>query len=180
VARMKTRVVTQLSGGDAPQGVAVTSSGDAQRAIQLLRGGANEALLLTGRAGVPRQLCIHWIDDAVRGATLAVAASLLRHLPGEAICVAASSSGRRDARQANLRALIDAHSEARAAHALETRTELLAGELPQVLTDYLATLELPMLVLGATHLDHFGPLLTAVLQHNPDVPLLLVYRERTP
>src|SRR5690606_5139084 len=42
VARMKTRVATQLPGGDAPQGVAVTRSGDAQRAIQLLRGGANE------------------------------------------------------------------------------------------------------------------------------------------
>ena len=38
-----------------------------------------------------------------------------------------------------------AHAEARAAHALETRTELLAGELPQALTAYLATLELPLL-----------------------------------
>jgi sulfate transport system ATP-binding protein len=178
VTRMKTRVSPQPVGDEASQGVAVTSADDPLRAIALLRGGANEALLLTGRAELPRNLCIHWADDGARGATLAVAASLLRHLPSEAICVAARDGGRHN-RQAGLRALIDAHSEARAVHALETRTELLSGDLPQALIDYLAKLELPMLVLGTTDLERAGPLLAAILQHNPDVPVLLVYRERS-
>jgi sulfate transport system ATP-binding protein len=177
-ARMKTRVAAHRTDTDAPQGVAVTSASDPLQAIALLRSGANEALLLTGRAELPRHLCIHWTDAGVRSATMAVAASLLRHLPAEAICVAASTSMRRDAqRQAGLRALIDAHAEARAAHALETRTELLAGELPQALNSYLATLELPMLVLGTADLERAGALLGSILQHNPQVPALLVYRE---
>jgi sulfate transport system ATP-binding protein len=178
VARMKTRVATLQPGDEAPSGVAVTSAGDPLDAIELLRAGANEALLLTGRAELPRHLCIHWVDEGARPAALAVAASLLRHLPAEAICVAAHGGNRRDVRQARLRALIDAHSEARAVHALETRTELLPGELPQALNDYLATLELPMLVLGTTDLARAGPVLGSLLQHNPQVPVLLVYRER--
>lgn len=179
--RMKTRVAVHRTDTGAAQGVAVTSAADPPQAIALLRAGANEALLLTGRAELPRHLCIHWTDAEVRSATMAVAASLLRHLPAEAICVAASTGMRRDAhRQAGLRALIDAHAEARAAHALETRTELLAGELPQALNSYLSTLELPMLVLGTADLERAGTLLGSILQHNPQVPVLLVYRERAP
>jgi sulfate transport system ATP-binding protein len=179
VTRMKTRVSRQLVDEDAVQGVAVTAAADPLRAIALLRAGANEALLLTGRAELPRHLCIHWVDDGARAATLAVAASLLRHLPSEAICVAARpAGGRRDSRQAGMRALIDAHSEARAVHALETRTELLSGELPRALNEYLTKLEFPLLVLGTTDLERAGPLLSAILQHNPQVPVLLVYRER--
>jgi sulfate transport system ATP-binding protein len=177
-ARMKTRVVTQLTGDAAPQGVAVTDARDPLRAIELLRAGANEAMLLTGRPELPQHLCIHWVDERARSATLAVAASLLRHLPSDAICVAGRSGGR-DARQASLRALIDAHSEARAVHALETRTELLNGELPKSLNDYLATLDLPMLVLGTSNLEHAGPLLGSLLENNPQLPVLIVYRERS-
>jgi hypothetical protein len=92
--------------------------------------------------------------------------------------VAARGGGPRATRQIGLRALIDAHSEARAAHALETRTELLTGELPQALNSYLATLELPMLVLGTTDLERVCALLGSIVQHNPQVPVLLVYRER--
>jgi sulfate transport system ATP-binding protein len=176
VARMKTRVAWQPP-GSAPQGVVVADAADAARAIELLRAGANEALLLTGRAGLPRRLCIHWTDDATRGPTLAVAASLLRHLPGEAICVAASGGAKREARQVALRALIDAHAEARATHALETRTEVLTGEWPAALQDYLASLELPLLVLGTSCLDRAAGVLEAVRRHNPDVPVMLVYRE---
>ena len=42
------------------------------------------------------QICIHWLDDAVRHATLAVAASLLRHLPAEAVCYAIAPDARRE------------------------------------------------------------------------------------
>ncbi len=184
-ARMKTRVATRAGGDEtAPQsaapGVAVLATGaDAPARVgQLLRAGANEVLLLTGRAELPRQLCIYWMDNAARGATLAVAASLLRHLPAEAICVSAAPAARRDARRAAaLRALLDARSEARAAHALETRTELLAGEMPQALTDYLASLDTPLLVLGASNAAQATEMLEGILRKLPDVPVLLVYRE---
>ena len=63
------------------------------------------------------------------------------------------------------------------AHALETRTELLQGEMPQALTAYLAELETPLLVLGASHLEPAAALLTAIRTENPQVPVLLVYRE---
>jgi len=135
-------------------------------------------LVLTGRAELPRQICIYWMDGAARGATLAVAASLLRHLPAEAICVNVAPAARRDARRAvALRALLDARSEARAAHALDTRTELLAGEMPQALTEYVTTLDTALLVLGASNAAQATALLARSMQALPSVPVLLVYRE---
>jgi hypothetical protein len=107
-----------------------------------------------------------------------VAASLLRHLPAEAICVSVAPAARRDSRRASaLRALLDARSEARAAHALETRTELLVGEMPQTLKDYIATLDQPLLVLGTSHAPQAIELLEGILRKLPEVPVLLVYRE---
>src|SRR5690606_37166469 len=67
--RMKTRVVTHLGGGEVTQGVAVASASDPAAAIALLRADANEALLLTGSEELPRQLCIHWLQDGARSAT---------------------------------------------------------------------------------------------------------------
>jgi hypothetical protein len=184
-ARMKTRVTTQSFDGapvarHAANGVAVIAAGPAapQRASQLVRAGSNEVLLLTGRSEAPRQICIYWMDDAARHGTLAVAASLLRHLPAEAICVAAAPTQRRDSRRAAaLRALLDARSEARAAHALDTRTELLPGEMPDGLLDYLPTLDLPLLVLGASNVDAAAALLDSLSVRAHDVPVLLVFRE---
>jgi sulfate/thiosulfate transport system ATP-binding protein len=182
--RMKTRVAEHTCVGDtgphATPGVAVIATGaDAPARIgKLLHAGANEVLLLTGRTELPRQICIYWMDDAARGATLAVAASLLRHLPAEAICVNAAPTAKRDARRAAaLRALLDARSEARAAHALETRTELLAGDMPQALNDYLGSLDTPLLVLGASNAAHATELLEGTLRKLPAMPVLLVYRE---
>ncbi len=136
-ARMKTRVATCTGApGCSPTampGVAVTAAApDAPaRAAELLRTGANEVLLLNAVTDVPQQICMYWLDEAARHATLAVAASLLRHLPAEAVCIATAPFGRRDPRRGQaLRALLDARSEARAAHALETRTELVPGEAP--------------------------------------------------
>jgi hypothetical protein len=173
-SRMKTRVSSASAcRNDSPGGVAVTAAGDLLRAVELLRAGANEALLLTGREHLPRNICIHWTSTAARGATLAVAASLLRHLPASAICVTAGDGG---GRQAGLRELLDAHAEARAAHALETRTELLDGRQPEALTQYLATVDMPLLVLGSTDLDHVAALAGAVLRKAPETPVLLVYR----
>ena len=182
--RMKTRVATCADAADgAPNtrpGVAVIDGGEgaAQRAVQLLRAGANEVLLLSPTTALPEQICMFWLDDAARHATMAVAASLLRHLPAEAVCVATAPTGRRDARRANaLRALLDARSEARAAHALETRTELVPGEGPGAVGEYLAGLSAPLLVLGTADTATAEPTLASLLARRPDMPVLVVYRE---
>ena len=182
--RMKTRVATCADASDgapnARPGVAVIegSDGAALRAVQLLRAGANEVLLLSPSTTLPEQICMFWLDDAARHATMAVTASLLRHLPAEAVCVATAPAGRRDAKRANaLRALLDARSEARAAHALETRTELVPGEGPQALGEYLAGLSAPLLVLGTADITTAESALGALLARRPGMPVLVVYRE---
>jgi sulfate/thiosulfate transport system ATP-binding protein len=182
-ARMKTRVATRAGGIDTRSpaaGVAVLATGAdaATLAGGHLRAGANEVLLLTGRADLPRQICIFWMQDSARGATLAVAASLLRHLPAEAICVSAAPAARRDSRRAAaLRALLDARSEARAAHALETRTELVTGAMPQALVAWLGSLDTPLLVLGASDITRAVDMLADIQRALPGMPVLLVYRE---
>jgi len=182
--RMKTRVATCADANEgapnARPGVAVIegSEGAAARVAQLLRAGANEVLLLSPTTALPEQICMYWLDDAARHATMAVTASLLRHLPAEAVCIATAPAGRRDARRANaLRALLDARSEARAAHALETRTELVPGEGPGAVGEYLAGLSAPLLVLGAADIAAAETTLRALLARRPGMPVLVVYRE---
>jgi len=91
--RMKTRISVrcepQLGGGEARPGadapfvgatVIAATAGAAQRAEWLLQNGASEVLVLPAQAAAPQRVLIHWLDEAARGATLAVAASVLRHL----------------------------------------------------------------------------------------------------
>ena len=44
--------------------------------------GAGEVLVLPSNATAPQRVLIHWVDEAARRATLAVSASLLRHVHG--------------------------------------------------------------------------------------------------
>jgi sulfate transport system ATP-binding protein len=179
--RMKTRVHVPSPGDEhATAGVAVLrfDTTAPARAAALLDAGANELLLLSDQQTIPRQICIYWTGSAARAGTLAVAASLLRHIPAEAICVAGAPAARRDPRRAAaLRALLDARSEARAAHALETRTELLADDTPTALADYLAGLDTPLLVLGTVNADDAATLLAQCNARLPLMPVLVVYRE---
>jgi len=183
-ARMKTRVATCTGApGCTPAampGVAVTAADNgAAHAAELLRTGANEVLLLQTSTDVPQQVCMYWMDEAARHATLAVAASLLRHLPAEAVCIAIAPAGRRDPRRGQaLRALLDARSEARAAHALDTRTELVPGDSPEALGDYLAAQAAPLLVLGAADITAAQRALEHLAARLPALPVMLVYRER--
>ncbi len=97
-ARMKTRIAIrtepQLGAAQAAPadpapfvGATVVSCEPhaAQRAEWLLRHGAGEVLVLPANAAVPQRVLIQWLDPAVREATLAVSASVLRHLPAEAV-----------------------------------------------------------------------------------------------
>jgi sulfate transport system ATP-binding protein len=185
-ARMKTRVATCADAASAGSELAITPgvaviTADAtapERAAQLLRAGANEVLLLNADTALPQQVCMYWMDDAARHATLAVAASLLRHLPAEALCIATAPAGRRDPLRAQaLRALLDARSEARAAHALDTRTELVPGEGPAAVAQFLSGLPAPLLVLGASDTAAAQAALTRLRERLPAMPVMLVYRE---
>jgi hypothetical protein len=180
---MKTRVAVHLLEDTAEQrapaaGVAAIASGPGAGALAatLLGRGANEVLVLPAAAALPRHICIHWMGDGVRHATLAVAASLLRHLPAEAICYAVAPEARRDQRPAALRALLDARSEAKAAHGLEVRTELLSGTGPAALLAQLTKLEAPMLVLGVTRIEDISGPFASLVNGAAAVPVLVVYR----
>ena len=70
-------------------------------------------------------MLIHWEDETARPGTLAVSASLLRHVHAEAIYVDVLPENTPNAqRPGGMRALLDARSEAQAVHGLEMRTEL--------------------------------------------------------
>jgi sulfate/thiosulfate transport system ATP-binding protein len=153
----------------------------------LIDRGASEVLLLPQHQLKPQRVLIHWTDDSVRRATLAVAASVLRHVPAEAIYLGIlPSSTPEDQRPAGMRELLDARSEALAMHGLDIRTELrygdVADELLRQLTtvtnpdDESATLPQQMLILGISDpvqlTREFGHLLQAAQQSS----MLIVFR----
>src|SRR5262249_36774237 len=100
VARMKTRVAVRiepaLGHADQPcelQGeffgtTVIAGEGDNVRGAEwLLRRGVKDLLVLPSHAAPPQRVLIHWMGDAARSATLAVSASVLRHVPAEAVYV---------------------------------------------------------------------------------------------
>jgi ABC-type Fe3+/spermidine/putrescine transport system ATPase subunit len=148
----------------------------AQRAEWLLKHGAGEVLVLPNQAAVPQRVLIHWMDEAVRSATLAVSASVLRHVPAEAVYVSILPEGKRTARRAQgWGALLDARSEAQAVHGLEMRTELRFGEVAQELARQLAEAPAQMLILGVTALARFAERFSPLLDGGR-WPVLIVYR----
>jgi hypothetical protein len=182
--RMKTRVglraIDGLAGTPAPfAGVAAIAGGpDAASTVEwLLRHGASEVLVLPRNAPSPTRVIIHWTDEAARRATLAVAASLLRHVSAEAVYLGIVPEGRPGAqRPAPMRALLDARSEAQQTHGLEMRTELAIGETVTELTRNLSTGSAQMLVLGITDITQAGSAYRSLLAAQPGWPVLIVYR----
>jgi sulfate transport system ATP-binding protein len=182
--RMKTRVglraIDGLTGTPAPfAGVAAIAGGDEAGATVewLLRHGAGEVLVLPHNAPNPTRVFIHWTDEAVRRATLAVAASLLRHVSAEAVYLGIVPEAARAAgRAAPMRQLLDARSEAHADHHFEMRTELAIGETVAELTRNLSTGAAQMLVLGISDLTHAASAYRSLLAAQPGWPVLIVYR----
>ena len=74
-----------------------------------------------------------------------------------------------------LRALLDARSEAQAAHGLEMRTELRFGESAAELSARLAEAPAQMLIIGVAELRHFGERFPALLD-GARWPVLIVQR----
>jgi len=182
--RMKTRVglraIDGLTGTPAPfAGVAAIAAGDdAARTVEwMLRHGASEVLVLPRNAPSPTRVFIHWTDEAARRATLAVAASLLRHVSAEAVYLGIVPDSRPGSgRPAPMRALLNARSEAQQSHGLEMRTELAIGETVTELTRNLSAAAAQMLVLGITDITQAGTAYRSLLAAQPGWPVLLVYR----
>jgi sulfate transport system ATP-binding protein len=189
-ARMKTRVTTRVEPAlgehprRAPQapfaGVSViTGTPDAaERAAWLLNNGAAEVLVLPRECPPPQRVLIHWGDDAARRGTLAVAASLLRHVPAEAVYVGILPAGLPDSQRPHgVRELLDARSEAQGVHGLEMRTELRFGAPADELARRLAESPDQMLILGIANLDDLRKRYAQVFanQTSPK-PLIIVYR----
>ena len=182
--RMKTRVGIRAIDGlqDTPApfaGVAAITAGDkaADTVEWLLRNGAAEVLVLPRQAPSPARVYIHWTDEAVRRATLAVSASLLRHVSAEAVYLGIVPEGTQGTgRAAPMRQLLDARSEAQSVHGLEMRTELAIGETVAELTRNLSTGTSQMLVLGISDVHQAGTAYRSLLAAQPGWPVLIVYR----
>jgi hypothetical protein len=185
--RIRTRVEPMLDGAPAPREAAaallgttvIAAHGDvASDAQRLLDRGVEEVLILPDQAALPGRVLIHWTDDAARRATLAVSASVLRHLAAEAIYIDVLPERTPAAeRSFGIRALLDARSEARAAHGLEIRTELRFGVPAQALAQRLEESPGNMLIIGIASARQLSSELSALLA-NPRWPVLLVHRER--
>jgi len=188
-ARMKTRIGERAEPelgvpGAACQGEAdfvgttvLAAQPDApQRAAWLLARGAQDLLVLPENAATPHRVLIHWVGEAARTATLAVSASVLRHLPAEAVYVGIFPGQPPGAPpQHGLRELLDARSEAQRAHGLEMRTELGFGDTERELARRLAAAPAQMLILGVSELTRFAERFGALLAGG--WPVLIVHRE---
>jgi hypothetical protein len=188
--RMKTRIATRVepalaatntakSSKTAISGVAVIAAQPnvASQSAWLLSNGAAEVLVLPAQMAPPQRVLIHWADDVARRPTLAVAASLLRHVAAEAVYVGILPQGAADAlRPIGVRTLLDARSEAQAVHGLEMRTELRFGAAADELLRQLGESPDQMLILGLSDLaalhGELAPLFTVPISH----PLMIVYR----
>jgi hypothetical protein len=133
---------------------------------------------LSVNASSPQRVLIHWADEAACVATLAVSASLLRHVSAEAVYLDVKPENTAATeRPQGMRALLDARSEAQAVHGLEMRTELHYGDAISELVRRLGEPSDQLLILGVSQIaglaQRFGELLAAI----PHAPLLVVYRE---
>jgi sulfate transport system ATP-binding protein len=188
-ARMKTRIAVRseprLGVADAaPTGgarfvgatVIASAAGAAQRAAWLLERGAGEVLVLPAHSAGPQRVLIHWLGEAARGPTLAVSASVLRHVLAEAVYVGILPEATRPAgRPRGLRALLDARSEAQSLHGLEMRTELRFGEVAHELARRLGEATGQMLIVGLTDLERFAERFGTLLDAGR-WPVLIVHR----
>jgi hypothetical protein len=178
--RMRTRVSARATDAQTSiSGAAVIAAapGAVDKIEWLLAHGAEEVLVLPEGAAPPQRVLIHWADDAARSMTLAVAASLLRHVAAEGIYVGILPTGTPDnLRPQGMRALLDARSEAQAVHGLEMRTELLFGDPAEELARRLAEAPNQLLILGISEITELAARFGALLAADARSPLLIVYR----
>jgi hypothetical protein len=123
---------------------------------------------------------IHTLDAESRRATLAVAASLLRHVAAEAIYLGIQPAiSLETERAARMRELLDARSIALSEYGLDMRTELRPGDAAEELQRELAAYEQSMLVLGASNPERIEwTWLSTLLEGTPSRAVLIVNAAR--
>jgi sulfate/thiosulfate transport system ATP-binding protein len=190
-SRMRTRIrrhVEPLLGASAPSRdntaplpgttVIAARADVASDAKWLLDRGVEEILILPEHAPSPQRVLIHWMSESARSSTLAVSASVLRHLAAEAIYIDVLPEHTPAAeRSSGIRSLLDARSEARTAHGLEIRTEMRFGAAAHALEQRLDESPGQMLIVGIASTAQLTNGLAALLA-GPRWPVLLVHRER--
>jgi hypothetical protein len=126
-----------------------TGPGSAQSVAWQLEHGAEQLLCLPDGAPLPGHVVIVAAAAEARSRTFAVAASLLRHVPAEAVYLSIHTTDTTQSDRAEaMRALLDARSAALADHGLDMRTEIRLGDpVPELLRELLAR-EPAMLVVG--------------------------------
>jgi sulfate transport system ATP-binding protein len=182
-ARMQTRVGRRATFGErAPPGMPViaTGAGSAEAARWQLRHGASQLLCVPPTGALPTQVLIHALDAQSRSATLAVAASLLRHVAAEAVYLGIHGADALEGeRAACTRDLLDARSVALHEHGLDMRTELRTGDAEAELQKELANSEHAMLVIGTSDPDRLRwDWLAGVLEGATARPVLVVNASR--
>jgi sulfate transport system ATP-binding protein len=182
-SRMQTRVATRIGRFErAPPGMPAiaTGSGAAASAEWHLTHGAVQLLCVPPATPLPNHVVIHALDADAQRATLAVAASLLRHVAAEAtyLGIQPVTSGESE-RAAYMRDLLDARSVALADHGLDMRTELRPGTVATELQKELEAYDRSMLVLGTSSPAAIhGDWLKSLLESNPARPVLIVNSAR--
>jgi hypothetical protein len=131
-------------------------------------------LCLPEDATAPGRVIVHFAGQVARRATLAVTASLLRHVPAEAVFLGILPSGSPErTRTAGLRQLLDVRSEAQAGHGLDVRTELRLGDRIEELLRELEGQPGQMLILGLPEPGLLPESFEALLTQLPGWPVLL-------
>jgi sulfate transport system ATP-binding protein len=177
-ARMQTRLNVRLElGSAAPPGMPVlaTGPGSAQAVQWHLEHGAEHLLCLPTAAGMPDHVVIFAPDTEARRSTFAVAASLLRHIPAEAIYLSIRPSGTPETdRTGSMRQLLDARSGALAEHGLDMRTEVRFGDVSTELLREMLAHEPSMLVIGVGSAAAVPAWLAQLLEGAVQRPILIV------
>jgi ABC-type Fe3+/spermidine/putrescine transport system ATPase subunit len=177
--RMHTRISLSVQQGEAPPpGMPVLGTGPGSAAMVEghLRHGAEQLICTPPEAPIPTHVVILVLDAAARDATLAVAASFLRHIPAEAVYLAVHAGDTPEqARSECLRDLLDVRTVALSRHGLDMRTENRFGDLDTELARELSAHQQTLLVLGFSDPRRFdGRRLAALLEGANPHPMLIV------
>jgi sulfate/thiosulfate transport system ATP-binding protein len=111
--------------------------------------GRRRLLCIPADSALPRKMLIYCQGEAARSATLALVASLMRHLHAEATFVSVQSpSAPRSEVTNSFRRLLDARAELQETHGLDIRTDVQIGDLNSWVAHLTASAEPALVVLG--------------------------------
>ncbi|MGH8250740.1 MAG: ABC transporter ATP-binding protein [Steroidobacteraceae bacterium] len=177
--RMQTRITARIARSkSAPPGMSVLAAGPGSMATAQwnLAHGATQVLVLPVGATLPSRVVVLSGAEA-SAAVLAVAASLLRHVPAESVLLAIHPAATPEReRTAKLRRLLNARSRALNEHGLDMRTELRFGQENRELESELSAAPQSMLVLGLDSLADAEPKRLAALLEGPRLRPVLIVR----